>query len=733
MASNNPYLITGAGTDVQPRLEIRKLILKDKQFALFVLAWNEIRKPDYKPPAARYGEQAGIHGMPYKTWLGDPAGQPKAGDRTFTGYCNHMSIHFPTWHRPAIMLLEQSIWEAATRQAQQYAKDNPTEASEWLDAANKLRFPYWDWTDPGDDSKFPKIFRDPRVKIRVPKGATEDHPNPLYTYDLGSPLPDGFRDRSSSEFDPEGRLPFNIPTAYFGSWKRTYRWPTHVKNNPTEQIDKLDSFLNRKSSSQGTASRGSWADLKKQVSSLFLYPENIAESDGAYVWDAFSNTGALSQPTEADWRNPGNSHYWTIARQLRGIASIEQPHNLVHLLVGGLGHMMDNDFASFDPIFFLHHCNVDRILALWEQAYPKYFMGNDGYIDKNGVKQQFKQIGGKFGWKDAPKKNPNDWREPTFSVNDLKGNTPLTPFRKADGSYWTSDDTRWGSKVPKNYTYEDIPVEKKLADPLRPTTGLFMNLSLAPSAALGDVIGDTHPPASRITPAENTRGGLQKLFGFNPVPARQHAYELLGESRKLIYPEIQKPRRADCDPIYDFRLWVMRIRVDPHMLGLSYLVNIGYRALDVTGNNILSGHIGSIAVLTRSKETQCAACQGRREEKVKSVYTIMIHHKTIAQMAVHSGEMHVVQLLQKSLSAEIALPDGTAIANTPTTLPPNAKPIPEEFTPEITLHSAALEARFDGTDHDRTKAQDHAPLTPCETYDWQFHGSLFPAQSWVAT
>ncbi|CAE6413783.1 unnamed protein product, partial [Rhizoctonia solani] len=101
--------------------------------------------------------------------------------------------------------------------------------------------------------------------------------------------------------------------------------------------------------------------------------------------------------------------------------------------------------AGFDPIFFLHHCNVDRIYALWEQAYPKYFMGRDGYKDKTGTTQQFKQIWGKFRWKDAPNRPGN----PVSSMVDLKGDTPLTPFRKADGTYWTSDDARWTSKIPK--------------------------------------------------------------------------------------------------------------------------------------------------------------------------------------------------------------------------------------------------------------------------------------------
>ncbi len=47
------------------------------------------------------------------------------------------------------------------------------------------------------------------------------------------------------------------------------------------------------------------------------------------------------------------------------------PHNTVHVLVGGLGvdrpagWMSDPNYAALDPIFWLHHCNVDRLWAAW--------------------------------------------------------------------------------------------------------------------------------------------------------------------------------------------------------------------------------------------------------------------------------------------------------------------------------------------------------------------------------
>lgn len=38
----------------------------------------------------------------------------------------------------------------------------------------------------------------------------------------------------------------------------------------------------------------------------------------------------------------------------------------MHGVLGGGGHMSFPPYSSFDPVFTLHHCNVDRLLALWE-------------------------------------------------------------------------------------------------------------------------------------------------------------------------------------------------------------------------------------------------------------------------------------------------------------------------------------------------------------------------------
>jgi tyrosinase len=51
------------------------------------------------------------------------------------------------------------------------------------------------------------------------------------------------------------------------------------------------------------------------------------------------------------------------------------PHNLVHVYVGGYqglsgpeGLMTDPGIAALDPIFYLHHANIDRMWATWNRS-----------------------------------------------------------------------------------------------------------------------------------------------------------------------------------------------------------------------------------------------------------------------------------------------------------------------------------------------------------------------------
>lgn len=50
------------------------------------------------------------------------------------------------------------------------------------------------------------------------------------------------------------------------------------------------------------------------------------------------------------------------------LPSVETPHNSVHGIVGiPMGSV---DYAAFDIVFWLHHCNVDRVLSTYLDIEP---------------------------------------------------------------------------------------------------------------------------------------------------------------------------------------------------------------------------------------------------------------------------------------------------------------------------------------------------------------------------
>lgn len=57
------------------------------------------------------------------------------------------------------------------------------------------------------------------------------------------------------------------------------------------------------------------------------------------------------------------------------------PHNGVHVIVGSFGSPMGAFRSPLDPIFWTHHCNVDRLWAEWQDKHPEW--RNEGTIREN--------------------------------------------------------------------------------------------------------------------------------------------------------------------------------------------------------------------------------------------------------------------------------------------------------------------------------------------------------------
>ncbi|KAH8722111.1 tyrosinase [Ilyonectria robusta] len=83
----------------------------------------------------------------------------------------------------------------------------------------------------------------------------------------------------------------------------------------------------------------------------------------SWVYDAFTHTNTFDE-----FSSTGN-----------GGTSLEQIHNAIHWDGACGGQFLAADFSAFDPLFMLHHCNVDRLWAYWQAMKPDQVMFNQSY------------------------------------------------------------------------------------------------------------------------------------------------------------------------------------------------------------------------------------------------------------------------------------------------------------------------------------------------------------------
>lgn len=163
----------------------------------------------------------------------------------------------------------------------------------------------------------------------------------------------------------------------------------------------------------------------------------------------YTGSNAVTPPPGYGGPQTGFQHSGSASGNLES-----NPHNLVHVDVGGVnqqqtvwGLMSDPDIAALDPIFYLHHANIDRMWAAWNEA------GNGNPTDP-------------------------DWLNGPASVGQREFAMPMP-----DGSSWvyTPDDVDSLSKV--DYTYDDLSTGVPAVQPFNALAKRLTALGAAPAAA----------------------------------------------------------------------------------------------------------------------------------------------------------------------------------------------------------------------------------------------------------
>ena len=172
------------------------------------------------------------------------------------------------------------------------------------------------------------------------------------------------------------------------------------------------------------------------------------------------------------------------------------------------------DHSAFDPIFWLHHANVDRLIAIWQALNPNSFNINQ-------------------------KNNAGTYSIAAGTVETAS--TTLPPFHiKADGSRFTSNTARYTKTF--GYTYPEIQDWGKTAAQLTKDVKAKIRSLYDPNGALGRRRRNTEPsqlPDGETPPldvAQVIQNGVYRQWQIN---IRANKFEL--DSSYTIYTFFGEP------------------------------------------------------------------------------------------------------------------------------------------------------------------------------------------------
>ncbi|KAJ5346417.1 hypothetical protein N7541_008899 [Penicillium brevicompactum] len=370
-----------------------------KQVDLFILALDIFQKLDPKERLS-YFQIAGIHGQPFVRW-DDPSPEPMKN-----GYCFHSHVIFPIWHRPYVFLFEQVVYDIMVNQViPQFPEDRQ---AAWREQAESWRLPFWDWARNG---RVPDLAKYPTITVPRPQGGLVRIDNPLFQFRMPTDEPmrsEGVGTENTWQDDAEQEEYKN-----FGNAIGTSRWPDEEDQKPASEGWRHGVVNNRKVADAFNSHEG-YNDKNHGPAAEMIYRLLTVPMD--YTTFASTNPTSKDQKVEED-------------------LNIEYIHNNIRVVshgwTGDAGHMGNVPVASFDPLFFLHHCNIDRLFAIWQALNPEKWLDN---VDGDNA----------------------TIRDSHGKQRAVNGDTPLQPFRRdAEGSYWTPEGVRHTPNL--GYSYPELP------------------------------------------------------------------------------------------------------------------------------------------------------------------------------------------------------------------------------------------------------------------------------------
>ena len=353
-------------------------------------AWKGIKELSPDDPRSFF-ILGGYHGEPFR---GPGATDPN----WWGGYCQHGTVLFPTWHRVYLYKLEKALQS--------------------IPGCEDVTLPFWDeCSDESRANGIPRALTDEKFEL---DGVLID--NPLRSFVFPVAIVDNIPGDSPNYSKPEGyetvRYPLSglvgTPTDQAATAAHNARFPSYAANVMT---------------------------LNGNIVAWLTSPVVIQQSTGPRTFGLVQGkfVQCLDAPNYTLFSNTTSQGAWNNAHPTDLVVALENPHNAIHLAVGGFdipsyraspidganGDMGENDTAGLDPIFYFHHCFIDYTFWTWQR--------------RNGATEAFdidaSDPGAVYvlGGNNSP---PAD-ADPNAPITM---ETPLDPFMKDDGTTYTTND-----------------------------------------------------------------------------------------------------------------------------------------------------------------------------------------------------------------------------------------------------------------------------------------------------
>ncbi|MEO1084150.1 MAG: tyrosinase family protein [Acidobacteriota bacterium] len=116
----------------------------------------------------------------------------------------------------------------------------------------------------------------------------------------------------------------------------------------------------------------------------FQLPASAVDTDAAFAVSTFAS---IKEADESFGGHIGLHEQHDVMGSSKGLLAV--PHAHIHVLTGGKGGWMaDNNLTAQDPLFWLHHSNIDRLWSQWVAEYQGEIEGNPVH-DPNWMNHQF--------------------------------------------------------------------------------------------------------------------------------------------------------------------------------------------------------------------------------------------------------------------------------------------------------------------------------------------------------